>query len=134
MNLASFSRFFLFALPLFVFAAACDTVGEADVPNASSDAVTSPSVDALTIEMTPSPAVVGEDVTFSLSGVSDPDLDGTMPIWTTGDELLGTGPTVEHVFDTAGPYTVTVRVEGLPETLERERDIVVEEAHDDDRV
>lgn len=128
MNLASFSRFFLFALPLFLFAAACDTVGEADALSDPSDATASPSVDALSIEMTPSPAVVGEEVTFSLTGVSDQDFDGTFLTWTTADdELLGTGPTVTHVFDTPGGYSITV--EGLPETLER--DIVVKEAPSD---
>lgn len=57
--------------------------------------------------------VAGEaplDVTFDASNSSDVDDDITAYEWDFGDGATGSGPTVEHTFDLAGTYDVTLTV------------------------
>ncbi len=49
-------------------------------------------------------------VAFDASGSSDPDGQVVAYAWEFGDSGSGTGASVQHTFDTAGTYTVTLTV------------------------
>jgi hypothetical protein len=114
MQLSSLSRFFLFALPLFLIISGCDTVGE--VPAVNNNAGATLSSDSISIVVTPSPAEVGETVSLSLELPPSYDVGDAVPEWTSEDgTLLGVGRSVEHVFREPGEYGVSVS--GLPDEL-----------------
>lgn len=66
------------------------------------------------LDITPTAAVVGEEVSFDGSGtiVSNIPAD-TVAVsyrWTFGDGTTGSGSTTTHTYETAGTYDVTLRV------------------------
>lgn len=105
--------------------AACDTVGDSPVIDsaaASADAPASPS--SFEITVAPSSPQASDTVSFTLAAPSSHDISEAAPIWVLDDgELLGTGTTVEHVFDVAGEYHLSVL--GLPDEVNVERVVPV---------
>lgn len=125
MHATSLFRSALLALPLLFFMAACDTVGDTPViDSATASSGTSPSPSEVTIAVTPSSPQAGEGVSLTLDIPSDYDMGDATPAWTleTG-ESLGTGLSVEHVFDAPGEYGVSVT--GLPDVVSVERVVSV---------
>jgi hypothetical protein len=125
MHATSLFRNALLALPLLFFLAACDTVGDTPViDSATASSGMSPSPGEVTIAVTPSSPQAGESVSLTLDIPSDYDMGDATPAWTleTG-ESLGTGLSVEHVFDTPGEYGVSVT--GLPDVVNVERVVSV---------
>lgn len=66
------------------------------------------------LEITPSPAIAGEAVTFDGTGtiVSNIPAD-TVAVsyrWTFGDGSTGSGASTSHIYETAGTYDVTLKV------------------------
>ena len=67
----------------------------------------------------------GAVIRFDGSGSSDPDNDALTYAWNFGDGTFGDGVTPQHVYDTAGTYTVTLVVsdsefESQPATVRAE--------------
>jgi PKD repeat protein len=58
----------------------------------------------------PAKPKVGETVTFDASSSYDPDGSIRGYEWDFGDGARGTGRTVTHIYNSAGPYTVTLKV------------------------
>jgi PKD repeat protein len=58
----------------------------------------------------PAKPKVGETVTFDASSSYDPDGSIRSYEWDFGDGARGTGRTVTHIYNSAGPYTVTLKV------------------------
>jgi hypothetical protein len=104
--------------------AACDTVGDAPVidSNALSSGASAPS--EYTISVVPTTPQAGEDVSLTLEVPSGYDMSGATPTWTLeSGESLGTGMSVEHAFDAAGEYGVSVS--GLPDAVNVQRVVSV---------
>jgi hypothetical protein len=57
----------------------------------------------------PNPALVGQNISFSIAA-SDPDGDPLTFTWNFGDGSSGSGPGVTHAFNTAGAFTVIASV------------------------
>ena len=66
------------------------------------------------LEITPTAAVAGEEVTFDGSGTIVSNIpEDTVAVsyrWTFGDGNKGSGSTTTHTYDTAGTYEVTLKV------------------------
>ena len=117
MYLSPLFRSSLLVVPLLLFMAACDTVGDAPVIDSAATSADAPfSSSNFTIDVIPSSPQAGESVSLTLDVPSDYDRDGSILVWMleTG-ESLGTGLSVEHVFDAAGEYGFSVI--GLPDTV-----------------
>ena len=66
------------------------------------------------LDISPSAAVVGEEVTFDGSGTIVSNIpEDTVAVsyrWTFGDGTKGSGETTTHTYEKAGTYEVTLRV------------------------
>ena len=66
------------------------------------------------LEITPTAAVAGEEVTFDGSGTIVSNIpEDTVAVsyrWTFGDGNKGSGSTTTHTYDEAGTYEVTLKV------------------------
>lgn len=125
MHVTPLSRLSLFVLPLLFLVAACDTVGDTPTVDSATTSSGPPSLASdVTIAITPSSPQAGEEVSLTLDVPSGYDLGDATPAWTleTG-ESLGTGLSVDYVFDAAGEYGVAVT--GLPDEVRVERDVLV---------
>lgn len=63
-----------------------------------------------TVTVSPANTFVGDTVTFSVNGASDPDGDGLSYAWDFGDGATGTGQQATHAYGGAGTFTATVTV------------------------
>ncbi len=59
----------------------------------------------------PSPALVGQTVTFNGTGSYDPDGSVVSWSWSFGDGYTGSGSTPTHAYGAAGTYTITLTVQ-----------------------
>jgi len=124
MHLAPLFRSSLLVVPLLFVMAACDTVGDAPIIDAAMSADAPASSSDVTITVTPSSPQAGEAVSLTLEVPSSYDMDGVTPIWRLeSGESVGYGVSVEHVFDDAGEYGVSVT--GLPDAVNVERVVSV---------
>ncbi len=61
--------------------------------------------------VSPSPALVGQSVTFNAAASTDADGAIVYYGWAFGDSASGTGVTVAHAYSSAGTYTATLTVQ-----------------------
>ncbi len=70
----------------------------------------SPNQPPIAVMLGPTAGTVGEPLTFSATGSSDPDGDNLSYAWTFGDGASDSGPSVTHAYPAATTYTVSLIV------------------------